>query len=76
MERFTGKVAWFSAPKGFGFITPDEDGASDIFCHFTQIVMEGYRTLEPGTPVTYEEGENHKGPMAMNIMVENEIPSD
>jgi len=72
MVRFLGKVAWFSAPKGFGFITPDEAGAPDVFCHFTQIDMEGYRTLEPGFPVSYEVGENHKGPMAVNIVMEDE----
>lgn len=72
MERYTGRVDWFSAPKGFGFIKPDETGASDVFCHFTQIMMEGYKTLEPGIKVSYEVGENHKGPMAVNILVEED----
>jgi CspA family cold shock protein len=72
MSRQFGKVAWFSAPKGFGFITPDGEGKSDIFCHFSQIVMEGYRTLDPGVRVSFEVGENHKGPMAVNVKLEDE----
>lgn len=70
--RKSGSVAWFSAPKGFGFITPDGDDKSDIFCHFSQISMEGYKTLEAGVKVTFEVGENHKGPMAINVRLEDE----
>lgn len=71
MARQFGRVAWFSAPKGFGFITAD-GSEDDLFCHFSQITMEGYKTLEAGVLVSFEIGENHKGPMAVNVRVEDE----
>ena len=40
----TGKVKWFNADKGFGFITSDE--GNDIFVHYTEIQGNGFRTLE------------------------------
>lgn len=42
----TGKVKWFNADKGFGFITSDE--GNDIFVHYTEIQGNGFRTLEEG----------------------------
>ena len=43
----TGKVKWFNASKGYGFITPD-GGGEDIFVHFSEIKTEGYATLDEG----------------------------
>ena len=48
----TGKVKWFNAEKGFGFIE-GEDG-KDVFVHFSAIAMEGYKTLEEGQKVTFD----------------------
>jgi cold shock protein len=62
----TGSVKWFNDAKGFGFITP-EGGGDDIFIHFSAIVMEGYKTLKPGTPVSYELVNGPKGLLAQNI---------
>ena len=62
-----GKVKWFNATKGFGFIT-GEDG-QDIFVHYSQIVKEGYKSLEEGQEVTYEITQGAKGPQASNVKV-------
>ena len=61
-----GTVKWFNAEKGFGFITPD-DGAQDLFAHYSAIVSSGYRTLEEGQRVEFDVAEGQKGPQASNI---------
>ena len=62
----TGTVKWFNATKGFGFITPDE-GGDDLFVHQSSIVSEGFRSLDDGQKVEYEEGEGPKGPQAIEV---------
>jgi CspA family cold shock protein len=63
----TGTVKWFSDDKGFGFITPDEGSARDLFVHHSGIAMEGYRSLQEGQRVSYEEEPGDKGPKAVNV---------
>lgn len=60
-----GKVKWFNADKGFGFIT-GEDG-KDVFVHYKSINGEGYRSLEDGQDVEYEVEETEKGLQARNV---------
>ena len=60
-----GKVKWFNAEKGYGFIE-SEDG-TDVFVHFSAIVMEGYKSLEEGAEVTFEVIDGAKGPQAANV---------
>lgn len=60
-----GKVKWFNAEKGFGFIL-GEDG-KDIFVHYSQIQLDGYKTLEEGTAVTFEAVTSDKGLQARNV---------
>jgi cold shock protein len=62
----TGTVKWFSDEKGFGFITPD-DGSQDLFVHQTEIVGEGFRSLDEGAKVTFESESGDKGPRAVNV---------
>ena len=64
----TGVVSWFNNQTGFGFIARD-NGEKDLFIHWTNIDMEGFKTLEPGMVVSFEIGENHRGPQAINIKV-------
>ena len=61
-----GKVKWFNDSKGYGFITPD-DGGKDLFCHQTEIQMEGFRTLQEGQVVEFEVEEGPKGPAAKAV---------
>jgi len=62
-----GKVIFFNPLKGWGFIAR-EGGGKDVFVHHSQIVMEGYRKLEPEQKVEFEIGANERGPMAVNVV--------
>jgi len=62
-----GTVKWFNAEKGFGFIT-GEDG-NDVFAHFSQINVDGFKTLEEGQSVTFDLAQGPKGPQAENITI-------
>ncbi len=60
-----GKVKWFNAEKGFGFI--ESESGTDVFVHFSAITMDGYKTLEEGAEVEFEVVEGAKGPQAANV---------
>ncbi|MCM3740478.1 cold-shock protein CspD [Oceanobacillus luteolus] len=62
----TGKVKWFNAEKGFGFIER-EDG-DDVFVHFSAIQADGFKTLEEGQEVEFEIVEGNRGPQAANVV--------
>jgi CspA family cold shock protein len=65
----TGKCAWFNSAKGYGFLVRD-DGEKDIFVYFSDIQMEGYKTLEEGQAVEFEVGASGKRPgqvQAINV---------
>ena len=63
----TGTVKWFSADKGFGFITPD-DGGKDLFVHHSEVKSSGFATLNDGQKVEFEVGQGQKGPCATNVV--------
>jgi cold shock protein len=56
-----GTVKWFNGDKGFGFITPD-DGAKDVFVHFSEIRGSGFRTPEENQRVQFEVEQGPKVP--------------
>jgi CspA family cold shock protein len=62
----TGKVKWFNANKGYGFINRGE--GQDIFVHYSQIVYDGYKTLQEGQEVEFELLETSQGPQAQNVV--------
>ncbi|MCX7012746.1 MAG: cold-shock protein [Candidatus Sumerlaeota bacterium] len=61
-----GTVKWFNEQKGYGFISPD-DGGEDLFVHYSNIAMDGFRTLKEGQKVEFEAGQGRKGPEATNV---------
>lgn len=63
----TGKVKWFNAAKGYGFIERS-DGGKDVFVHYTAIEGEGYRQLSEGQAVEFEIVNGKKGPQASNVV--------
>jgi CspA family cold shock protein len=68
-----GTVKWFSAARGYGFITPD-GGGSDVFVHSTGIAGDGCRTLAQGDRVAYQVREGRKGPEAFAVRATGELP--
>lgn len=65
-QRINGVVKWFSAEKGYGFITPDN--GPDVFVHYSAIQTSGYRKLEAGEKVEFEITEGPKGKQASAVM--------
>jgi cold shock protein len=62
----TGTVKWFNDDKGFGFITPDDEG-KDLFVHHTAISGDGFRSLDEGAKVEFDVEAGEKGPKAVNV---------
>jgi CspA family cold shock protein len=64
--RTSGTVKWFNDEKGFGFLTRD-DGEKDVFCHFSAIQGEGFKSLAEGQKVEFDVVQGQKGPAAENV---------
>ncbi len=61
-----GRVKWFNAQKGYGFI--EIEGGTDVFVHYSAIQMPGFKTLEEGQQVQFELQDGEKGPHANNVL--------
>lgn len=62
----TGKVKWFNAEKGYGFI--QREGGKDLFVHFSGIKSEGFKTLEEGWNVEFYVIQGDRGEQATNVV--------
>lgn len=60
-----GKVKWFDAKKGYGFI--EVEGSKDVFVHYTAIEVAGFRTLSEGQEVDFVLVQGLKGPQAEKV---------
>ena len=54
-----GKVKWFNADKGFGFI--EHEGGDDLFVHFSEIQGDGFKSLDEGQAVSFTEATGKSG---------------
>ena len=61
-----GKVKWFSAEKGYGFIEREDGG--DVFVHFSAIQEDGFKSLAEGQDVEFDIVEGARGPQAANVV--------
>lgn len=68
----TGKVRFFDADRGFGFIT-DDDGR-DVFLHASAL-PEGIDSPRPGTRVEFSIADGRKGPQALSVTILERAPS-
>jgi CspA family cold shock protein len=62
-----GTVKFFNSEKGYGFIS--RDGADDVFVHYSNIVGDGYRSLDQGQAVEFDVAPGRKGDEAHNVRV-------
>ena len=61
-----GKVKWFNAEKGYGFILSEE--GKDVFVHFSAIEGEGYKTLDEGQEVEFDVEVGDNGQLAKHVV--------
>lgn len=71
-EKLIGRVVWFDPKKlKYGFIS--REGEKDIFVHYSDIAMEGYKTLKKDQKVSFLIGTNNAGsPKAIEVTVIDE----
>jgi cold shock protein len=60
-----GKVKWFNDSKGFGFL--EQESGDDVFCHFSAITGDGFKSLQEGDSVEFEVVKGPKGLQAENV---------
>lgn len=61
-----GKIKKFNKEKGFGFIKLADD--KDVFFHYSELKMDGFKTIEEGADVEFDVVETDRGLQARNIV--------
>lgn len=65
MAQLSGSVKWFNNSKGYGFV--GHDGGPDVFCHYSSIQHDGYKSLKEGDPVNFDIVQGDKGPQTDKV---------
>ena len=65
MAEYTGVVRWFNNAKGYGFLGREQ--GEDVFCHFSSIQSDGYKSLKEGEAVSFNIVQGEKGPQADQV---------
>lgn len=71
MHKQFGTVNRFNKIKGYGFITPDS-GESEIFVHFSEVAVAGYKELKENQRISYVLMEGEKGQYASSVEIISE----
>ncbi len=66
MGQFKGTVKWFNSAKGYGFL--GRESGPDVFCHYSSIQNDGYKTLKEAEGVEFDVVEGDKGPQADKVI--------
>ncbi|WP_436975966.1 cold shock domain-containing protein [Nocardia salmonicida] len=70
-----GRVSWFDAAKGFGFLSSDRGGPA-VFCDYTAIATPGYKLLHAGQRVIFTVTDTGRGPEAGQVLTYDESGTD
>ncbi len=65
MAQYQGEVKWFNNTKGYGFL--GRETGPDVFCHYSAIEADGYKSLKQGQQVEFDVNQSAKGPEAANV---------
>ena len=65
-DKVNGTVKWFNESKGFGFI--EQESGKDVFAHYSEIIGEGYKSLNEGQRVEFLVTQGQKGLQAEQIV--------
>ena len=73
-EKISGMVKWFNTNKGFGFILTND--GREVFVHYSDIMIEGFRNLLEGDKVYFNITDNGKGLRAIKVEKSEEGMTD
>lgn len=68
----SGRVKWYDAEKGFGFLS--QDGGEDVYVR-RNVLPSGVETLKPGQRVEFGIAEGRRGPQALQVRIMDALPS-
>jgi CspA family cold shock protein len=68
LVEIAGRVKWFDAAKGYGFIVPDNGGEADVLIHVTVLRRDGFATLREGARVVAEAQRRERGLQVFKVL--------